>query len=414
VLLDFNDRAAALRRLLCLPPIAGDAVAALAEGPGQRERLARLLRHGPQQRDSDDEPAQAPASEPAGAAAAAAAAGLLASLSEGTAACDADAFAMRLRLLALCGWDLRVMSTAAGGAAEAGASPDAARRAQLPTHVGPESAALACTLCGARAGLWGSFPACEARVHVAPRASRQAAAWGGSGGMQSPGAAHAMSRHVAADMSTTIAGGSMPEGGGAAAGPASPPSAAAAAAPFGSARREASGNGGGMPVFGFAALRAGEPSGGTGAAGAGGKRHRDAFLESIAGAGAAADKRRRPSSPPGAAPPAGPAPAEALRPSPAVLQRYRSMPSTPLHPLDLHRAFCPWAHSPAVGGDQGGQAGWEWCLRQLVPGDGGGGGGGEGPAAGAPGGGDAGGARPPAWDPAAMLRNALSRVEVTK
>ena len=92
----------------------------------------------------------------------------------------------------------------------------------------------------------------------------------------------------------------------------------------------------------------------------------------------------------------------------------------PLDPLALHRSFCPWVcqEVPREGGDRGGSSGgaagtapsdqggqqpgrcgWAWCLQQLVPGaeDG------PGLAAGSK-----------QFDPAKLLREVLSRVEVHK
>jgi hypothetical protein len=121
--------------------------------------------------------------------------------------------------------------------------------------------------------------------------------------------------------------------------------------------------------------------------------------------------------------------ASAAMPTQAVLQEYRSMQSTPLDPISLHRPFCPWVHAAGSSNTGSGSSdrahavfcGWQWYAQQLGPessglfgspgaicgGNADGGDNDEGNGAGE-------GGRAAAWNPAAVLRNALSKVEVKK
>jgi hypothetical protein len=412
--LDFADRAAGLARAACLPPLAPSALEAAA-GAGQAGALEALLRRGPG-RGAAGAPADGP--ELLG--------DLAPALGRGVATCESAAYAARLRLLALCGWGLRVMAAGAGPAGEGGGEEAAEGDAAPPALVGPESASLACALCGARAGLWGFFAGCAPRAAAAAPAPRRR--FGAPAG--TPAVAGAATRNVASDLTTTIAGGAVGAPGGAAtAGPfgspapaarplggapgsAPPPataqaSPAASPAPFGSASRAAAAS---PPVFGFEALRAAEPGavgrrfsfGGDAAAAPAEARKRAADGAADAGDGdGGADKRPRLNAPSPAAPPR-----RAPLPAAAQLAKLRALDAHALDPLALHRPFCPWAAAPRVGGDAGGPPGWRWALRQLAPAatDGA-----EGEVAGDAGGGAA---DVEAWDPGALLRKALGKVEV--
>lgn len=405
----FEARCAALHRLLCLPPLAGEPLDKLAAAAGQH-RLAQLLLQGSSCADgastaaaATPQPGGGPAAAPAGAAAMPAEA-----VGQGVALLGSRCFDARARVLALCGWDLHVLM--AGAAAVSGTSAQPGKQAEpgeeLPLHVGPESAALQCSLCAAKAGLWAFFARCKPRVLPAPRRRGPA----GSGGALDV-AAHtsaalaksAASRNVAADMATTIAGGAMLPG--AAGGPAAAPfgavqptaasgdagAAAAggaartgieqqagqagqggvAAAPFGGSSRDSS-----TPVFGFAALQAAAAPALDSAArelvnggGASIKRKQPDFSWSAVvaeiEAKAASEKRSRgapaggagigtpgvsaptavPSSngPGGRAGQAGSSQQVAAAAA-AAAGKYSSAEASPLDPLALHRPFCPWVN----------------------------------------------------------------------
>lgn len=226
----FDARCAALQRLLCLPPLAREPLDSLAAAASP-QRLAQLLLGNSGAGGMSTAPAAtAQPNEAAALAAAGAAAAPFDAVGQGVALLGSRDFDARARVLALCGWDLKVML--AGAAAAAGGSEQQAEAAEgLPQQVGPESAALQCSLCAARAGLWAFFPRCKPVVLPAPRrrglaGSRQAlhGATHTSAGL----AKLAASRNVAADIATTIAGGAMLPG--AAGGP--------AAAPFGAAAQQ--------------------------------------------------------------------------------------------------------------------------------------------------------------------------------
>lgn len=233
----FEARFAALQRLLCLPPVAGEPLDTLAAAASP-QRLAQLLLQGSLGAGGLPS-ASAATSQPEGGAVATGA-GVAAvpadAVGQGVALLGSRSFEARARLLALCGWDLRVMraGTAAAAAAGEGEQQDqqADGSADLPPHVGPESAALQCSLCAAKAGLWAFFPRCKPVVLPAPR---RRGLTGGAGARSTVANSSAglvnlvASRNVAADIATTIAGGAMMPG--AAGGPAAKPFGAAAQQP---------------------------------------------------------------------------------------------------------------------------------------------------------------------------------------
>lgn len=165
---------------MCLPPLAAEAYdsiaatrravldALLLRGPGRARQHATGQPPPPQQQADADSEARA-------------------QLGPGVVTWNTDSYEARLRLLALCGWDLRLVSAAAqqpGGAqtsgtgtgsSPVGASGAAAAAAAGGSHVGPECSALVCSLCGAKAGLWTFFPSCRPRVQAAAGSGRAAA-----------------------------------------------------------------------------------------------------------------------------------------------------------------------------------------------------------------------------------------------
>ena len=190
---DFQKRVASLQRLLCLPPLAEGAYARMAAA-GRQRALDQLLLQGPGplpagagQQQQEQQGGEAAGSGVGGEA--------LARLSQGgVATWNADAYEARLRLLALCGWDLKVVAAGGGaeGATGGGAPGDnsAAASASSPaaagqgsSQAGPECSALTCTLCGAKAGLWSFFPRCQPQVQApALRGGRPAHLGGLPGG----------------------------------------------------------------------------------------------------------------------------------------------------------------------------------------------------------------------------------------
>lgn len=451
---DFDARLESLRHVLALPPLAPSAVDTLASAG--RPRLERLLEQGPEQQQQ-----HATGNAADGTA-------MQQLVEGGVATSDTQAFAVRTRLLALCGWDLRPMTTGAALAAAAGsgASPMPAAAKAERLHVGPESAALHCALCGVRAGLWASFPQCQPKVLITPRGASSivaanAAAGPAAGGVAAGGRESSLGGAVVVDFSTTIAGGSLKSAaragnlatapfGAASAAPAfdTQPSTAAnypATSPASGQQQQqqqdadhqqpfglADTN---LPVFGLAALRssaaAESPAKKVAAAPTGPLKRKqkdyswEAVSAEIDAATAAERKRARggggSEGEGGAAAAAGPAdqlqaPAPAPEPSalPTVAQlaKYQGLKATSLDPLALHRPYCPWVHcpKPVAGGEagEGGRCGWRWYLQQLVPASEEGGGSDEEAALAEESGNDGEGGR--RWDPAGLLRTVLHQL----
>lgn len=406
---DFDARCAALQRLACLPPAAAEPYAALAAACSQ-EQLDSLLLRGLEQSQQGQPQQQQPETGP----------DARASLSEGTAVLGSTAFDARARMLALCGWDVKLLTAApappaaAEGSQQQQGQQQADEEAGLPPVIGPESAALQCSLCSAKAGLWTFFPHCKPVV-LQPPARRRTGA--GSHAPPSAAVARTVSRNVAADIATTIAGGSMQAAPGAAAVPfgsstqqapafgappqpssggegntaagsgaaateaaQQPAAPAPAPAPFGGVSSSS------MPVFGFAALQSAKPeapAGGSGAAANGShaqvdrgqKRKQPDFSWSAVmaeiDAKAAAEKQRDKAAPAaggsggadaaavgGAAAAAGsrgapPSRQQRLAAAGVAAAKYASVEPSRLDPLALHRTFCPW-----VNASQASWCGW--------------------------------------------------------
>jgi hypothetical protein len=349
--------------------------------------LDALLLQGP--------PSPAPAGGGGGGAPRLAAAS--ASLEQGVAVLGSASFQARARLLALSGWDLKLLTAAPlppAAGEEQQAAPHQQAAPALPALVGPESAALLCALCSAKAGLWTFFPQCKPVVLAAPRPL-------GSGGqpLTTSVSRAAVSRNVAADMGTTIAGGTMQ------------PAAGAAAAPFGASAQPAfgfgapapspaqavdqgtspgttspqqadqtpspfgRGSGSSLPVFGFAALQVASPAAAEGSTPRqqGGtvappkRKQPDFSWEAVMADIAAKEEAAKRSKVASSTPPSGGVPAPAAAPggrqqvasAAAVAAKYQSAAPMQLDPLALHRPFCPWVNSTQASGPRRrGVGGW--------------------------------------------------------
>lgn len=453
---DFEARCTVLQRLACLPPLAGEPYDALTAA-SSKQRLDQLLLQSPA--------AVGGAASAEVAAEAGGPADAWPALACGVAALGSPQFEARARMLALCGWDLKLLTAApppAAAAAEGEQQEQQRLLAALPTTVGPESAALQCSLCAAKAGLWACFSQCKPLV-LPPPARRSTAAGGAVASPSATVAKVAVSRNVAADIGTTIAGGAMeaPTAGGAAAAPFGEQQPAAFGSEAAQAAQNAAGHaasageaqqspaaaahfgsnssGAGVPVFGFAALQAprmAAEAGDSAAAGgahaelAGSKRKQPDFSWSAVMADidekAAAEKRSKAAAAGGAGQvDAGAAALAAMgrggqpasrqqrqAAAAAIAAKYNAMAVVPLDPLALHRPFCPWV-SAGLAGDKEGRCGWRWCLQQLAA-----------PVAASAGEvagladdageGEDGGGSGKGWDPAKLLRSVLQQVDVHK
>ncbi len=213
---DFESRVSALKRLLCIPPISQGAVDTVVGG-GRREALGRLLAASAHRRALgpgvllDGSRARAHQKGQGGMQARGQREGqewdrLIGQVSS-AAHFDREDTVARATFLALCGWSLRLLR---GPSAEGGASH--------ALSVKPDEAALQCTMCGTRLGLWSFFG--DGRLPVS--ASREHA-----GGARttfptlSSGSSMAVNNQVAVSLHTTIAGGPLHavSSGGAADGP---------------------------------------------------------------------------------------------------------------------------------------------------------------------------------------------------
>lgn len=468
--LDFEERSTTLRRVLCLPPIDPDAVETMCTGP-LGSIVAQVIENGPFVGGAGTL-LENPKNKNDGSSANKA---LL--TSNGVATCDQEAYTRRLRAIALCGWGLEILFSSSQGEEQ-----------NQQCRVGPESAMLSCALCGAKSGLWANFPQCTpqnitAGGALSPAPSRQPQAVtttvgkvGQTGStpaksiaippltgtasakspLQSPGSGGVLHRHVAVNIATTIAGGSIDDslGNGGGVFGRGPPVFGTSPPPHSSAAAEVEEES--LPVFGFAALRAAEP-GATSSSHLlvhqGTKRRRDdaAWVEAtLAGEdsayGSAKQQRTTTTTAPNSEATQATERAIPAPPLPLVfvatehtqaLQEYRSMQSIPLDPIALHRPFCPWVHAAGsssssssinITGDRAVNAvlcGWQWCAQQLGPET-------SGLLLGSPGvmGTRGGGGssdednddegrvgergRGAAWNPAAVLRSVLSKVEVKK
>ena len=492
--LDFEERTATLRRLLCLPPVSSPALDALLSDH-LSSAVSYIVEHGPSTPGTSDidSPQQAQRTTTTSTGLSATAAGLL---SKGVATCDQDTYTRRLRAIALCGWALETLSTPAvsqstitssdagiGGVGGNGMSTISPAASTFSCRVGPESAMLSCALCGAKAGLWAFFPDSQPVPLAPPRSTttphqhqtRKPAAAGANGGggtrLYSPTVTSPNNRgnngggigggafihNVCFTLETTIAGGAMTEdpktsGGGGGSGSKnggpfgnsnnSRPFGAAAPAPsflppssLSGARARGREE---VPVFGFAALRAAEPTDTASALqenAAKRRREDDAFWAEALGMSNTAEKRPREGEEPlstglestaaaaaakAAAVPAKPTapppppPRPMAPPSQATLQQCRAMRAEPLDPLTLHRRFCPWVH--ATPAEHAVPCGWQWCAQQLGPeGEQMRGGSAVGAAGAAQQGDqseDIGGSG--GWDPSAVLRSTLAKVQVKR
>lgn len=363
MLYDFKDRLEGMLQLVCVPPLSKDAIDVLCSGAlGQFVKM--LAAQGPQEVLNDSYESVGDlipeASEE--------------NLIQGNAVYKKDKYLQRLRIIALCGWSLEVLSP----------NPTASHHGTI----GPESSALVCGLCGAKAGLWMFFPNCKPQAKATPGQGGQRFAASLKIASQS---VSTWSQNIAIDLSTTIAGGPLSVG-----------------SEDNADRKDmnASESSKNQPVFGFEALQTK-------------KRARDVDITPDNSPNQ--DKRQK----------QGANNDETHAGEPISIQ-YETLASDPLDPLSLHRSYCPWVHSPSTSsgqsrrqGDDSAAAarsptgrtpsGWQWAVRQLIT---------TLPSdrslqfsgipllkdAGQEGNDD----QPGGWDPSALLRSVLSKLDVKK
>lgn len=384
MLYDFKDRLDGMLQLVCVPPLSKDALDMLFSGT-LGPHVKRLAALGPQEvlgSFTDDTTREASEDD----------------LIQGTATFRQDKYLQRLRIIALCGWSLEILSSNSSSEAKSTSTTEYASNNCHGT-IGPESSAFVCGLCGAKAGLWMFFPNCKPQASSKP--GREGKFTVGldvgrfavgslkksdrmSGGIQ----LGALSRNIAIDLSTTIAGGSLSQIG------------SKGDAKVVEANTSDTVDKYEQPVFGFQALQTK-------------KRARNADLTNSPNQ----EKKQRQDF--------GNDDTKSL--SGALAIQYETLIADPIDPLSLHRSYCPWVHSPSgssgansddsVASASSGSTGWQWAVRQLltaaVPDR-------NGHLSGLTLPKDAGNGQEGSddqsrgWDPSALLRNVLSKLEVKK
>lgn len=303
MLADFESRAAALKKLICLPPIAKEAVEAVVASGDNRAGVGRVLKAGV---------------AGGGVAASRAGAGrlarrktdetierdrLIARLSSAT-NFDREDMLSRATFLALCGWSLRLLTS----------SSSVPSTSTSGCSIKPAEAALQCTMCGTRVGLWSFFG--DGKL---PGGERAGSAFGFPGNQlpsTSKSSSHSIvvNNQVAMNMRTTIAGGLLYSGafGEAVSGPFGGPEAAAGA---------------------FSMGCSGSTTAHTGLL------PRSSTATANTSATTTATTR--------------------------FLASYKASCRSPVDPLDAHRAFCPWAANNSKDSDTNSKPGWQVYLDCL-------------------------------------------------
>lgn len=183
---DFKSRSAVLQKLLCIPPIAKEAVDVVLPESDSNDVLY-ILKNGMQLEGTRKQWMESEEYSE----------GMLGSVREslqGSSAAyvERDAFLARVRMLALCGWSMKILSFE-----ESNQDADVG-------HCLPEHAALICNLCGSKIGLWSFFEGCTPKPFSAASVVQK------SGHVYKTGKSSLFLNHqVAMNITTTIAGGML-------------------------------------------------------------------------------------------------------------------------------------------------------------------------------------------------------------
>ena len=312
---DFRGRSAALRKLLCLPPIAKDAVDVLFDAfpVGSAEvDLVAVLQKGDgfalkSKREWQNAKELSEESRRA----------LRLSLSDSVVSCyEREAFMARVHAIALCGWSLRILKVDMNR----GESSNESVSTVLPEH-----AALQCTLCGSRIGLWSMFDGCTPRpFSMASLAEKRAPLFNNSK------SSFIMNHQVAMNMTTTIAGGMFHDEDAQLSGDAS-------LGPFGRPEQR--------HVFGGA-----DRSDDQDDVFSQGRKRRAENDINMRG-----EKKK--------------AIMQQYSSQSGALAQYRSMCCASFDPVDSHRAFCPWVNAQYIDKESAGSLpGWKVYLENLASG----------------------------------------------
>lgn len=307
---DFKSRCTVLRRLLCIPPMAESGVAQLVETVAKTVGMLRDLHVVLKKGDAcvgiprNDWEGKLEFSEEVFHSQ------MMKMLRTNVVSSfEREAFLARVRLMALCGWSVRILK---------GTGTDERDIQDLPPLL-PEHAALQCTVCGARVGMWSLFEGCAAKAFSkASLAEKRAPMY------QNDKISFSMNHQVAMNMTTTIAGGMLQ--------PTSVLGMAGEAGPFGKASPGA---------FNYGTPPAKQKT----------SRKRPLEEGSEDAKAKKQHTQRKPLS------------------SSSALSQYRAACNADFDPVESHRSFCPWVH--ATSGESS-LCGWQIYLENLVstPGDG--------------------------------------------
>ena len=296
---DFRSRCAALQKLLCIPPISKEAVDVILPELSDSKDALYVVKKGVKLEGSRREWAES--LEFSDDALIAMRMSLKTSIAPSVERCD---FMARVHMIALCGWSLKILSL------------DESHEEGDVGYCLPEHAALQCTLCGAKVGLWSFFEGC------APKSFSAASLVQKSGPVYKTGKSSFILNHqVAMNMTTTIAGGMLHQ----------------------------------MDDLLMQDV--------DGPFGRPGPDHVQPFTSPGGG-------KKTPSKESTVEQEAKPAKSKATRRRSQTIAQYKTACIGSLDPLSLHRSFCPWANvpTPAEGGDEENSAGWKVYVDNLASG----------------------------------------------
>jgi len=310
MLADFESRAAALKKLVCIPPISREAVEVVLAGGENAAAVGRLLAAARGARGARLEKKKKEECDR-----------VVERLSQ-TQHFDRDDTVARATFLALCGWSLRTLNpgtpSSQSQSSQSPPSPSVdGSRMGHDGHIKPTEAALQCTMCGTRVGLWSFFGEGKtpSSAFASPLTGPRSTTGTGTGSLRAASSI-AVNNQVAMNLRTTIAGGLLHGGFGGFGG-----SGQTGSGPFGGPQAAAG-------AFSY-----------TGSAGSGGNLAGTAHVR--------------------------PTTTTATNPSSTrearILASYKSSCRAPVDPLDAHRSFCPWA----AAATETAKPGWQVYLAAL-------------------------------------------------
>lgn len=187
IVADFKSRSMALKKLLCIPPIAEQALDTILPDSHPTKTSLYVIKKGVQLQGSKKEWEESP--EFSNDALRETRQSLQKSV---VPYLERDQFMARVHVLALCGWSLRILS------------PEGSKSYDGAGHCLPEHSALQCSLCGSKVGLWSFFEGCKPKPFSTASLAQK------SGPIYNTSKSSFMlNQQVAMNMTTTIAGGML-------------------------------------------------------------------------------------------------------------------------------------------------------------------------------------------------------------